>query len=357
MRKLARVAALVAGAAVITTTLLSGGAFAASSITAPSTNPFTVPGNATGVPQPFTVTATGFAPNTPVYVEQCDGTPATAVGWDAAQNCDLGTSPSPVSANASGTVTFPTTNPNFRFTPFKGTSPQGLFNCLSPTQTASNNGLPDFKNCQLRVSSNNTVGTSDQVFLTLTLPNAVVTPPPPTSKLSCKLSGSIGLNPAVTSTVAAKPKDHKIKGSGNLGSAAGTACTRNNPPVTKYPVSSGSVKIKGALPAATVCSQITNPPFAGTTLSVKWQGINPKNNKLGTIGKSAAVVSSVTPNASPFGYTLTAPVSAGIYAGGTLKVNIALDTSSAALVGGCNAVGTGFLGFTGALATSTITLT
>lgn len=153
-----------------------------------------------------------------------------------------------------------------------------------------------------------------------------------------------------------KPKDHKIKGSANLGTAAGTDCTRSNPPVTKFPVSSGSVKITGALPAATVCSQITNPPFGGVSLSVKWQGINPKNGKLSTIGKSTAIVSSVTPNAAPFGYTLTAPISVGIYAGGTLKVNIVLDTSSASLVSGCNTAGTSVLGFNGVIGVSSITL-
>jgi len=42
----------------------------------------------------------------------------------------------------------------------------------------------------------------------------------------------------------------------------------------------------------------------------------------------------VTPNASPFGYTLTAPVTVGIYAGGTLKVNIALNTATTMIASG-----------------------
>ena len=158
--------------------LSAGTASAATAITSPTANPFSVPANGSGNPVAFTVSASGFAAGANVFVEQCDGTPTTATGWDPSQNCDLGSSPAPVAANASGNVTFDATDANHAFTPFKGSSPQGIFNCLSPTQASPGNGLPDFRNCQVRVSTNNTAGTSDQVLFGITLPNAATTSAP-----------------------------------------------------------------------------------------------------------------------------------------------------------------------------------
>ena len=143
---------------------------AGAAITVPTGNPFVVPGVA-GVPQAFTVTATGFTANSPVFVEQCDGVSPSAPGWTPTEHCDLGSSPSPAISNGSGVATFPANDLNLAFTPFKGASPQGLFNCLSPNQAALSNGLPNDRNCKLRVSSNNTVTTGDQAFLNLQLPD------------------------------------------------------------------------------------------------------------------------------------------------------------------------------------------
>ena len=155
-------------------------AFAAT-ITTPSGNPFTVPGDAGGNPVPFTVGASGYTPDAGVFVEQCDGTPSTAVGWDPTTNCDLGSSPASSLADASGNVTFNAADLNHAFHPFKGPSPQGLFNCLSPNQASPANGLPDFKNCQLRVSSNNSAATADQVFLDPDAPRRAASAPRRTS--------------------------------------------------------------------------------------------------------------------------------------------------------------------------------
>jgi hypothetical protein len=153
---------------------LAAGPANAGTITAPSGNPFTVPGDAGGNPQAFTISATGFTAGTNVFVEQCDGTPPSAIGWSPTANCDLVSSPAPVIADGSGNVSFAAADPNHSFLPFKGISPQGIFNCLAPAQASPNNGLPDFDNCQVRVSSNNTTATADQVFLTMTLPGAAV---------------------------------------------------------------------------------------------------------------------------------------------------------------------------------------
>ncbi len=163
-------AVLCGGAALV---LSPTSAFAAT-ITTPTGNPFVVPGDGAGNPLPFTISASGYTADSNVFVEMCDGTPSTAVGWDPTTNCDLGASPAPALADASGNVTFDSADPNHGFHPFKGASPQGLFNCLSPNQPSPANGLPDFTNCQLRVSTNNSAGTSDQTFLTLSLPEASV---------------------------------------------------------------------------------------------------------------------------------------------------------------------------------------
>ena len=168
-----------AGAAAVAGILMLAVPAYAGSVTTPSSNPFTVPGDTAGTPQSFTITATGYTPGTLVYVEQCDGTPSTAPGWQPTENCDLGTSPAGKIADTNGTVTFTANDANWGFTPFKGLSPQGLFTCGSPTDTNPNDGLPFSKACQVRVSTSNTTVTADQTFFTITLPDAE-TPPPST---------------------------------------------------------------------------------------------------------------------------------------------------------------------------------
>ena len=59
-----------------------GVALAATSITTPATSTFTVSGDASGNPLPFTIVATGFVSGQQVFAEQCDGVPATNKFWD-----------------------------------------------------------------------------------------------------------------------------------------------------------------------------------------------------------------------------------------------------------------------------------
>ncbi len=89
----------------------------AATVTSPTGNPYVVPGNASGQPQAFTVSASGYAPDDQVFIEQCDGVAPTAVGWDPSQNCDLGSSPASAIASASGTVTFLATDVTMRSSP------------------------------------------------------------------------------------------------------------------------------------------------------------------------------------------------------------------------------------------------
>ena len=158
--------------------VLSAGVASAATITTPSTNPFSAPGSAGQDPVAFTVSASGYVPGSLVSVEQCDGVDPTTFGWSPTADCDLGSSPAQAIVASDGSVTFPAGDVNHAFVPFKGESPQSLFNCLSAHQVDPNNGLPSYTNCSLRVSSNNNAATSDQVFVTLTLPEAVPSAPP-----------------------------------------------------------------------------------------------------------------------------------------------------------------------------------
>jgi hypothetical protein len=178
VRKLLRVATLIGVS--LTALVVSVDSAGAATITTPSSNPFVVPKDVDGNPVPFNVTATGFAPTANVFIEQCDGVATTATGWDPTINCDLGSSPAAAIADATGSVTFDIADVNHRFQPFKGPSPQGLFNCLSLNDPSPANGLPDYRTCKLRVSTNNSAATSDQVFLQLVLPDDpdTVVPPP-----------------------------------------------------------------------------------------------------------------------------------------------------------------------------------
>src|SRR3974390_101583 len=144
-RRLAVVCATLVGVVLA----LSGVALA-TSITQPSVSPFVVAGDGAGNPLPFTIVATGFSAGHQVFVEQCDGVPTSAQGWNPLTNCDLSSSPAPVIADQNGTATFDASGAH-AFTPFKGESPQTLFNCLSPNEPplGPSNGLPAYRNCKI----------------------------------------------------------------------------------------------------------------------------------------------------------------------------------------------------------------
>jgi LPXTG-motif cell wall-anchored protein len=156
--------------------LLAGsGQAAAGSITSPSgtpQHPFQVPADSRDNPVAFTITGSGWSLGEPVYIEQCDSLPPTAQGWDPTIDCDTGTSPAAALGDAHGNVSFSATTRNYAFPVFRGASPSGLFNCLSPHQPDPKNGLQSFRTCQIRMSSNNTVSIPDQSFITITLPDS-----------------------------------------------------------------------------------------------------------------------------------------------------------------------------------------
>jgi hypothetical protein len=163
----------------------------ASTITVPTGTPH-VDANA-----PLAVVVTGFRPGQNVYIEQCDGVSPTAPHWSSTLDCDNGTSPPAVIADAQGTATFAIDDVSRAFRPFEGESPSTLFNCLSPGSRALNNQLPTFTNCKVRVSSNNASATGDQVFLPIVLTGRSVSrssggsPSPPTTVRRASLPTSV----------------------------------------------------------------------------------------------------------------------------------------------------------------------
>jgi len=184
--------------------VVAGVAYAATSITTPVGTPFVVPGDGSGNPLPFTVVATGYTAGAQVFVEQCDGVSPAAPGWSATENCDLGTSPAPATADQNGTATF---DGQKIFKPFKGESPQSLFNCLGPNDPAlgPQNGLTDYTNCKIRVSTNNSGSTADQAFLSIQLPNTVTatsttTAAPTSTSTSTSTSTTVTTTTVVSST-------------------------------------------------------------------------------------------------------------------------------------------------------------
>jgi hypothetical protein len=176
---------LAALAAFGLTLMVASPAFAGT-ISVPSTNPYNVPlctatGNPNlscgdpnhpvGKPAAFPITGTGYPVNVQIFTIICDGTPPSAPGWDPTANCDNLTAPSGRLTNAAGSASWDPNNANQRIGVFDGPSPGGAFNCLYPGEADPGNGLPSFTNCQVRVATTNAAVTSDQAFVTLTLPN------------------------------------------------------------------------------------------------------------------------------------------------------------------------------------------
>jgi hypothetical protein len=137
----------------------------AATIVQPAARPFVVPADTRGRPLPFTIVAAGFQPGRAVLVEQCDGKSPSAPSWSPTLNCDLGSSPAAVIAGSDGRAVFDAHDHNHAFTPFVGESPEALFSCGSPGT------------CTVRVSTNNSTATADQVFFPIALPHPTTAAP------------------------------------------------------------------------------------------------------------------------------------------------------------------------------------
>jgi len=169
----------VLGGAAIGVGLVAAPAFAGQ-ISAPTGNPYSWTGDTSGTPIYQDVSVSNFNPGQQVYLQVCDGTDPAGPQWDASLNCDLVSTPAALIMNGSGAGTFQATDVNHRFRPFKGESPSSLFICLSPNDPvpANPDGLPVFRNCKIRATSNATTATTDQTFLNIKLPDMPTAPVP-----------------------------------------------------------------------------------------------------------------------------------------------------------------------------------
>ena len=131
----------------------------------PSADPVIVRLDAAGKPEPFTIKATGFAPQARVYVEQCDGMSPADPKWRPTVDCDVGTQTAGLLADASGAVTFPAGDRNYGFKPVRGESPENLFNCLASGDADPKNSLPSSSTCYVLVTANYTQPTPAQATL------------------------------------------------------------------------------------------------------------------------------------------------------------------------------------------------
>jgi hypothetical protein len=165
-RRLLIVAVLLASLATM------GRAAAATTIAEPSANPYHVQLDPQGRPKPFTIAVAGFPAGSLVYVEQCDAQPTSTPDWAPTRNCDIGTSPAPAIVDPTGRARFEASDRNRSFQPFVGLGPESLFSCLAPNAALLKNGLPEYRSCQIRVSSNNNESTTDQVFLPIVFGNS-----------------------------------------------------------------------------------------------------------------------------------------------------------------------------------------
>ncbi len=141
---------------------------AAPRVVEPRADPVAVHLDTSGNPQSFTIKVTGFAPDTRVYVEQCDGTAPTDPKWRPSVDCDLGTQTAGLLADNNGTVAFPAGDRNFGFKPVRGKSPEGLFNCLAPGDGDPKNGLASSSACYVLVTANYTTATPNQAAFRMT---------------------------------------------------------------------------------------------------------------------------------------------------------------------------------------------
>jgi hypothetical protein len=152
--------------------LSANAAGAVTAISQPHGNPYVVALDSNGKPEQFTIVATGFPAGSLVYAEQCDARATSATNWLPTRDCDIGSSPAAAIVDATGAARFPAGDVNHGLQPFTGLGPEGLFNCLTPSAPSLNNGLPEYRTCQIRVSSNNNQPTIDQAFVAISFGSA-----------------------------------------------------------------------------------------------------------------------------------------------------------------------------------------
>src|SRR5262249_6624842 len=130
---------------------------------------------------------------------------------------------------------------------FKGPSPQFIFNCLSPNDPSPNNGLDDFRNCQVRVSGGTPGDTPEQAYFSIVLPDA----------------------PVATTTTTSTTTTTTVPTSNQMGSCAGFQSIGTSVP--PLPASGGPVSTVAALKTAKTGLVVWGPGF-GAQLTTTGNG-------------------------------------------------------------------------------------
>jgi hypothetical protein len=225
-----------------------------------------------------------------------------------------------VIADGSGNVVFQPDDANHAFTPFRGESPQSLFNCLAPDQPALStvNGLPDFRNCQVRLSTSDTTVTSDQQFFDLTLPDAVWEAPFAHAGGSCTGARVLGSwKPAPLSNVATSSESlgtTLLKNATTHAPFAGT-CTATG--VGTLTPKVFAMKVTGT---ASCTDTSTDAPTSGK-LTITMNEINPSSSKpyqIQAFVRRTPGVDPTAPDISLYQGTITNGVGVGSTLVGTL---------------------------------------
>ena len=309
---------------------VASGSFAA--ITSPSGSPFVVPGDASGDPQAFTVVANGFAPGVQVFVEQCDGVDPTTPGWSPLFDCDLGSSPSPAISDASGVATF-AVGTGQEFVPFKGESPQTLFNCLSPNGTSPANGLIDYKNCRIRVSTNNGAVTGDQGFLLIQLPEAgagtTTTQAPTSTSTSPSISTSTSTTtvaPTTTTTTGASTTT-TIAPTTTTTTIAPTTTTTTVAPTTTTTAQATTTTTTAQATTTTTTAQATTTTTVAPTTTTTTVGATTTTNPAGTTSTTTAGSATTSTIGSLGGTSTTFGAGGSSTSSGSDSVNVAAGSS------------------------------
>jgi hypothetical protein len=243
---------VLAGTIAAVIVLITGVSFALT-ITQPVGNPFTVPDDGAGNPVPFTIVATGFTQFQQVFVQECDGVPPTAPHYSATDHCDLASGNSPAVADAAGTATFAADDANHRLNVFKGESPQSLFNCLGPDDPPMTqvNSLPDFHDCQVRVSAGTPGDTAAQAYFSIVLPDSpgdTTTSSSSTTSTSTSTTSTTSTTTTTTTTTTVPP-----------------TTTTTKPPPPPVPGKPGSVAARPGF---------TTSPWSGPIVVTYAAGVN-----------------------------------------------------------------------------------
>jgi hypothetical protein len=224
----------------------------------PEGSPLTLHRDSTGHVEQVTIAASGFAPGATVFIEQCDGIDETTANWSPVEHCDLGSSPAPVLADRAGVARFRADDRNHAFLPFVGESPQSLFNCVASVADAPNNNLPTFTNCRLRVSSNNTLVTSDQSALSFVLPAKAASARPPipgsvAARANSKNHRNGSPSPTTPSDAKSNPSAARISAGANARSSAPAATSSDDGVLAHLGVATGLLLVLTGVAIAAWC--------------------------------------------------------------------------------------------------------